>query len=72
MQLLTETLASITPTDDRLITLAQAALDNKTKPAGSLGRLEEFARRCVAIAGTLQPRLGAKFIYTFAGGHGVA
>ena len=45
MSLLTETLAAIKPVDAGLLQEAQRLLDNKTKPLGSLGRLEEFARR---------------------------
>ncbi|MEK7237956.1 MAG: nicotinate-nucleotide--dimethylbenzimidazole phosphoribosyltransferase, partial [Nitrospirota bacterium] len=51
---------------------AQKRLDNLTKPQGSLGRLEEFARRVVAITENLMPELDKKAIFTFAGDHGVA
>ena len=71
MQLLNETLARITPVDPALLEQAQARLDNKTKPPGSLGRLEEFARRMVAITGSPVPDTGRKVICTFAGDHGV-
>lgn len=71
MKILEDALASIKPVDIGLLAAAQAKLDNKTKPLGSLGRLEEFARRVAAISGSLQPGLGKKVIYTFAGDHGV-
>jgi nicotinate-nucleotide--dimethylbenzimidazole phosphoribosyltransferase len=71
MELLTETLASIRPVDPVLLEKAQAKLDKKTKPLGSLGRLEEFARRFAAITGSLEPDTTKKVIYTFAGDHGV-
>ncbi len=71
MNLLTETLAAIQPVDAALLDKAQARLDNKTKPLGSLGRLEEFARRFAAIRGDLAPDTSRKVIYTFAGDHGV-
>src|SRR5512146_1405239 len=71
MNLLTETLAAIQPVDAGLLEKAQAKLDNKTKPLGSLGRLEEFARRFAAIRGDLAPDTSRKVIYTFAGDHGV-
>jgi nicotinate-nucleotide--dimethylbenzimidazole phosphoribosyltransferase len=71
MNLLTETLARIEPIDADLLEKAQAKLDNKTKPLGSLGRLEEFARRFAAIAGNLEPDTAKKIIFTFAGDHGV-
>ncbi len=71
MKLLDATLARIAPVDAGLLASAQARLDNKTKPLGSLGRLEEFGRRVAAISGNLAPRLGRKVIFTFAGDHGV-
>src|SRR4030066_2514474 len=43
-----------------------------TKPRDCMGRLEEFARRMVAITGELRPSLDKKTIFTFAGDHGVA
>ncbi len=58
--------------DDTLLGLARRRLDSLTKPQGSLGRLEEFARRIVAITGEPMPPLfGKKAIFVFAGDHGV-
>ena len=54
-----------------LSSFAQKHLDNLTKPPGSLGRLEEFARRLVMITGDKSPVLDKKVIFTFAGDHGV-
>lgn len=71
MELLNKTLAKIQPVDQDLIALAQAKLDNKTKPLGSLGRLEEIGRRLAAINGDLSPETGKKVIFTFAGDHGI-
>jgi len=71
MDLLTETLAAIRPVDSLMLEKAWKKLDGKTKPLGSLGRLEEFARRFAAISGTLEPDTTKKIIYTFAGDHGV-
>lgn len=71
MKLLDATLALIKPVDQALLVSAQALLDNKTKPLGSLGRLEEFGRRYAAILGNTKPTLGKKVIFTFAGDHGV-
>ncbi len=71
MILLDKTLARILPIDTDLLEKAQARLDNKTKPLGSLGRLEEFACRFAAITGTLEPKTGKKVIFTFAADHGV-
>lgn len=50
---------------------AQKRLDNLTKPPGSLGRLEEFARRLVAITENKNPVLDKKVVFTFAGDHGI-
>lgn len=59
-------------TDEGLLNLATARLDSLTKPQGSLGRLEEFAKRIVAITGdSMPPLFGKKAIFTFAGDHGV-
>jgi nicotinate-nucleotide--dimethylbenzimidazole phosphoribosyltransferase len=51
---------------------AQKRLDILTKPQGSLGRLEEFASRLVAISEDTMPEIDKKVIFTFAGDHGVA
>ena len=67
---LARTLASIRPVDLDRMAAVQARMDRQTKPRGSLGRLEEFARRFVAITGREDIR--RKEIYTFAGDHGVA
>lgn len=71
MSLLQETLHSIEPVDAGLLAEAQRRLDNKTKPLGSLGRLEEFARRFAAITGSFSPATERKVIFTFAGDHGI-
>lgn len=71
MDIVHATLARIKPVDGELLHQAQERLDNKTKPPGSLGRLEEFARRMVAISGTPEPDISKKVIFTFAGDHGV-
>lgn len=71
MNLLNQALSAVRPVDADLLTQAQAKLDNKTKPLGSLGRLEEFARRYAAISGSLEPVTGKKVIFTFAADHGV-
>jgi nicotinate-nucleotide--dimethylbenzimidazole phosphoribosyltransferase len=51
---------------------ARRALDAKTKPRGSLGRLEELAIRIAAITGELDPRPLSPVIVVAAGDHGVA
>jgi nicotinate-nucleotide--dimethylbenzimidazole phosphoribosyltransferase len=72
MSLIEQTRSKITPLNEDLFKIAQKHLDNLTKPLGSLGRLEEFARRLVAITGNTNPVINKKAIFTFAGDHGVA
>ncbi len=69
---LDDTLASITPVDAALLAKAEERLDSLTKPQGSLGGLEEFARRIVAITGELKPRIDRRVVFVFAADHGVA
>ena len=71
MDIIQTTLARIKPVNSGLLAQAQARLDNKTKPPGSLGRLEEFARRVVAINSSPEPDLSKKVVFTFAGDHGI-
>lgn len=71
MNRIDEVLERIKPVNTQLLEQAQLLLDNKTKPLGSLGRLEEFARRIAAIGGSLQPDVSKKVIFTFAGDHGI-
>lgn len=71
MDLLNATLKNIKSVNEEWYSLAQKRLDNLTKPLGSLGRLEEFARRLVAITENKSPVLDKKVIFTFAGDHGV-
>ena len=65
-------LKAIKPVDESRTTMIQGRLDNLTKPQGSLGRIEELARRYCLITGKDRPRITNKIIFTFAGDHGVA
>lgn len=71
MDLLKNTAMAIKPVSEDWYAAAQKHLDNLTKPPGSLGRLEEFARRLVAITENKNPSLDKKVIFTLAGDHGV-
>ncbi len=72
MGVLEETISAVEPIREELYQTTQARLDNLTKPRGSLGRLEEFARKYVAITRRESPKIKKKAIYTFAADHGVA
>ena len=48
------------------------AIDTKTKPPGSLGRVEALAARIARIQGTVTPRLRRCRLTLFAADHGVA
>ncbi len=67
-----ETIGIIKPVAAEFADAAQRRLDNLTKPPGSLGRLEEIARRLAAITEKTMPSLDGKVIFTFAGDHGVS
>ena len=67
-----EIIQKIRPINFKLMEKAQDKLDNLTKPQGSLGRLEDFAKRVVGISGTLSPSVKRKVIFVMAGDHGVA
>lgn len=68
---LDETLKQIHPLDRSSESAAQQRLDSLTKPQGSLGRLEELARRIAVIQGKVPPRLGRKLLLVFAADHGI-
>lgn len=70
--ILEETLRRIRPLDHSSEAEAQQRLDALTKPRGSLGRLEELARRVAVIQRAVPPRIGRKLLLVFAADHGVA
>jgi nicotinate-nucleotide--dimethylbenzimidazole phosphoribosyltransferase len=57
--------------DDSLSSTLQAAIDNKTKPLGSLGVLEFLAQRIGLIQQSLTPRIDRASLVVFAADHGV-
>jgi nicotinate-nucleotide--dimethylbenzimidazole phosphoribosyltransferase len=68
---LVETLKQIRPLDRSSERAAQQRLDCLTKPPGSLGKLEELARRIAIIQGKVPPHLGRKLLFVFAADHGI-
>ena len=49
----------------------QHAIDTKTKPPGSLGRIESLAMQMALVQGTLTPKADPAHLLIFAGDHGL-
>ncbi len=64
-------LQAIQPLKEKFFALAHERWDALTKPQGSLGHLEEMAKRYVAIVENLKPTVERKLIFVFAADHGV-
>ncbi|HCG72555.1 MAG TPA: nicotinate-nucleotide--dimethylbenzimidazole phosphoribosyltransferase [Nitrospina sp.] len=68
---ISQTLEKIQPVSSNLLDKAQAHLDSLTKPPSSLGKLEELAKRYVAIQNNESPTLKKISTVVFAADHGV-
>nr|QNO56226.1 nicotinate-nucleotide--dimethylbenzimidazole phosphoribosyltransferase [Methanosarcinales archaeon ANME-1 ERB7] len=66
-----ETIKKIGALDERAISAARARQDILTKPAGSLGTLEDISTKVAGITGNAMPKMKNKVIITMAGDHGV-
>jgi len=71
MDLLSQTIKMIKPLDKTAMAEAQARQETLTKPAGSLGRLEELSIRLAGIQAKTRPSIEKKAMITMAGDHGV-
>jgi nicotinate-nucleotide--dimethylbenzimidazole phosphoribosyltransferase len=71
MEILESTLQRVGPLNNEFGEAAKKHLDNLTKPAGSLGLLEEIAQRLAIITENKSPFIDKKALFTFAGDHGV-
>ena len=63
---------TIPPIDEDARQRARARQDRLTKPAGSLGRLEQLSIDLAGMSGRLNPPLEHRVVFTLAADHGVA
>ncbi len=71
MNILTRTIEKIKPLAQAAMEEVRARQDTLTKPAGSLGRLEELSIQLAGIQGKAKPSIEKKAMITMAGDHGV-
>jgi nicotinate-nucleotide--dimethylbenzimidazole phosphoribosyltransferase len=69
--LLNNTIHNIKPLDKNAMSLARARQDTLTKPAGSLGKLEELSIQLAGIQGKSRPQIKQKAIIVMVADHGV-
>ena len=68
---LEELINNIQLPDNSIGVKTQQLLDNLTKPKGSLGELEEIAKRVAVITGVEKPKITRKFVFVVAADHDV-
>lgn len=66
-----EVIENIFPLPDNLLAAATAKMDEKTKPLGALGRMEDLAIQMSLIQNNLNPQIQQKNLFVFAGDHGI-
>ncbi|MDD5681609.1 MAG: nicotinate-nucleotide--dimethylbenzimidazole phosphoribosyltransferase [Candidatus Omnitrophica bacterium] len=71
MEKIKKVIDRISEIDSGRMARTQKRLDNLTKPIGSLGRLEELAKRVAGITGKENPDVEKKVIFTLAADHGI-
>jgi nicotinate-nucleotide--dimethylbenzimidazole phosphoribosyltransferase len=69
--LLTRTIINIKPLNKEAMESARARQDTLTKPAGSLGRLEDLSIRLAGIQGKPFPQINQKTVVVMAADHGI-
>lgn len=62
---------NIKPLSNSLLANATAKMDEKTKPLGALGRMEDLAVQMSLIQDDLNPKIQHKHLFVFAGDHGI-
>ncbi|MDA3918236.1 MAG: nicotinate-nucleotide--dimethylbenzimidazole phosphoribosyltransferase [Deltaproteobacteria bacterium] len=62
---------AVIPLPDNMLAAATTKIDEKTKPLGALGRLEELAIQMSLIQNNLNPEIRQKSLFVFAGDHGI-
>ncbi|MCK5311417.1 MAG: nicotinate-nucleotide--dimethylbenzimidazole phosphoribosyltransferase, partial [Desulfobacteraceae bacterium] len=62
---------AIKPVPDELMAQAIKKIDDKTKPLGALGYLENLAIKMCLVQNTLDPKIEQKNLFVFAADHGV-
>lgn len=70
-ELIDQTLLTIQPLSEELLPAIQSKIDNKTKPLGSLGNLENLGIQLSQIQSSLFPKIDRKLMLTFAADHGI-